>query len=183
MYEYTVRNKKGETVAHGIFIDEVSVIVGYNPNYIMQKLRQGRNEFRTYTIEQTNASRIRYNLKQVSEEDAKRMYEKYKSGMSIERVAASERRGQATVRKVFEKYNFPLRNSDETSNLVSNRREKKVLEVSLPREEDPFYDNEIRDLGKVGALRKAGWTILEISKEFVSTEREVRRCLGELNMK
>ena len=118
MYEYTVRNKKGETVAQGIFIDEVSVIVGYNPNYIMQKLRQGRNEFRTYTIEQTNASRIRYNLKQVSEEDAKRMYEKYKSGMSIERVAASERRGQATVRKMYEKNNIPIRNSDEKTNLV-----------------------------------------------------------------
>ena len=58
-----------------------------------------------------------------------------------------------------------------------------MLEVPLSREEDPFYANEIKDLGKVGALRKAGWTILEIAKEFVSTEREVRRCLGELNMK
>lgn len=183
MYEYTVRNKKGETVAQGIFIDEVSVIVGYNANYIKQKLRQGRHEFHNYTVKQTNASRIRNNIKEVSEEDANRMYEKYKNGMSIERVAASERRGQATVRKVFEKYNFPLRNSDETSTLVSNKREKKVLEVPLSREEDPFYANEIKDLGKVGALRKAGWTILEIAKEFVSTEREVRRCLGELNMK
>ena len=25
--------------------------------------------------------------------------------------------------------------------------------------------------------------LIEIAKEFVSTEREVRRCLGELNMK
>ena len=58
-----------------------------------------------------------------------------------------------------------------------------MLEVSLLREEDPFYDNEIRDLGKVGALRNAGWSILEIAKEFVSTEREVRRCLAALNMK
>lgn len=40
----------------------------------------------------------------------------------------------------------------------------------------------IADVGKVKALRNAGWTICKIAREFVVTESEVKRVLKQEGM-
>lgn len=40
----------------------------------------------------------------------------------------------------------------------------------------------ITDMGKLKALRNAGWTIARIAREFIVTESEVKRCLKQEGM-
>lgn len=40
----------------------------------------------------------------------------------------------------------------------------------------------ITDVGKVKALRNAGWTICKIAREFIVTETEVKRVLKQEGM-
>ena len=41
---------------------------------------------------------------------------------------------------------------------------------------------KITDVGKLRALRNAGWTICKIAREFVVTESEVKRALKQEGM-
>ena len=184
MFYYKITDKNGNVVNDNATAAETAQIIGMSKVYLGACLKKGRNEFNGYTIEQICYEPGRKGVSVISEKEALRMYKMYQCGYSIALIAASERKAQITIKRAFDKYGLSLRTKKEIQDLKNSVRNKTKAEaIPLPREEDPFYDREIKDLGKVSALRKAGWTINEIAKEFISTEKEVKRCLEVLKMK
>ena len=65
-----------------------------------------------------------------------------------------------------------------------HRRKKKARRAGRPKKEPQAEEIAVTiDCGKVGALRKAGWSVKDIAIEFGTTEETMKEVLKILDRK
>ena len=65
-----------------------------------------------------------------------------------------------------------------------HRRKKKARRTGRPKKEPQAEEIAVNiDCGKVGALRKAGWSVKDIAIEFGTTEETMKEVLKILDRK
>lgn len=109
-----------------------------------------------------------------SDDVMEKLIAEYEAGELISVLAKRYGHAPGTIRKNLKACGVEVRNKHETYRF---RVEKGIQEPKPEPEEE-----HIRDLGKLKALREAGWSIGNIALEFHSDGVEVKKCLEVLKM-
>lgn len=111
------------------------------------------------------------------------MHHKYINGTSLEQLATEYNCNTHSLKKAFKECGWSVRDYRQAQELRKLKNENTHEKTVKGDYYSHYFDRKIADLGKVKALRNAGWSKEEIAEEFLSNVEEVDRCLKTLGMK
>ena len=166
-------------------LSEACQIIGAsNPSYIQQMLtKTGRDEYvykKTYKVklvQQAIATR------EITKADKDVMVDFYLRGAPLQVMADGFHIGVAKVRKILSERGVHLRDMKESHLLATQSKHNEMKKIIDEFNALKVHEERITDLGKVKALRNAGWSRKKIAGEFSAEVEEVDKCLKKLKMK
>lgn len=175
---YNVVDENGNVIHHGVLIEKIADIYGLSVNYLRKCASNRRRFLNKYMIiQEGTVMKERVNPDDIDYEE---IHKKYLNGESLEKIATEVGITSRTLKTRFHRRGWKTRTRAESVKMLV---EKGVIHEREPSQDGYMFHRTITDLGKVRALRNAGWSKRQIAEEFVSNEEEVKRCLDILKMK
>lgn len=180
---YSVFDSEGKLIVDNEMIEDVSDKTGLSVGHLRRMCSLGTPFLNGCTIKQTGTISGKFN-KYLKEKDIQIAHEKYMAGDSLEKLSTEYGVNSHKLKKEFLKRGWKTRDYWQAQELRRKNREELASENAKPLSMyEHTFDRKITDLGKVKALRNAGWTKKQIAEEFISNVDEVERCLNVLGMK
>lgn len=172
--EIILRGAYGDEVAKAINerLPEKSKITSEKLGYYAQHDFKIRKRFAVEIVGTITTKRKKY-----TEEDHQGMIDLYNTGESIAGVARDFGCSTNYIRKIL-RLNHVVTRSPAEHYRKLEKSDKRAAEIRAL-----YPDKKIEDIGKLGALAKAGWKLSAIAEEFGTNTQEVEKCLKALKKK
>lgn len=180
---YSVFDSNGVKIIDNEVIEDVSEKTGISAGHLRRKCATQTTFLNGYTIKNTGTIEEKFK-KYLTEKDIQIAHGKYMAGDSLEKLSTEYGVNSHKLKKAFLEHGWKTRDYWQAQELRRKHRENLFKSSSTPLTMyEHTFDRKITDLGKVRALRNAGWTKQQIAEEFISNINEVERCLKSLGMK